>query len=214
MPPAIQLPDYLTSVASSPLRPWMQRPPWELTTNASAIVRTLLTGLAPREYRIAEDIAVHHTATVEAGAVLKGPLVLGPRCFVAAGAYLRGGNWLAADCGLGPGTELKSSFLLEGSKLAHFNFVGDAILGAGVNMEAGSIICNFRNERAEKEIRVRLNGALHGTGVDKFGALVGDGVRIGANAVLAPGTLLLPDSIVARTALCDQEAMDVLAPLQ
>mgnify|MGYP002720338789 FL=1 len=196
MPLPIQLSDYLASIASSPLRPWMHELPWELTTNAAHIVQTLLSGLDPREYRISNEIAVHHTATVEAGAVLKGPLILGPRCFVAAGAYLRGGNWLAADCGLGPGTELKSSFLLDGCKLAHFNFVGDSILGAGINMEAGSIICNYRNERPDKEVRVRLNGALHGAGVEKFGALLGDGIRVGANAVLAPGTLLLPESIV------------------
>lgn len=183
----------------------MHLPPWELTANAAALVRTLVATLDPHEYRIANEVAVHHTATVEAGAILKGPLLLGPRSFVAAGAYLRGGNWLAADCSLGPGTELKSSFLMDGSKLAHFNFVGDSILGAGTNMEAGSIICNFRNERPEKEVRVRLGAALHGTGVEKFGALLGDGVRIGANAVLAPGTLLAPQSVVGRTALCDQE---------
>jgi NDP-sugar pyrophosphorylase family protein len=183
----------------------MHLPPWELTAKAVTIVQTLLVDLDPREYRIQEGIAVHHTATVEAGATLKGPLLLGPHCFVAAGAYLRGGNWLAAGCSLGPGTELKSSFLFEGSKLAHFNFVGDSILGAGINMEAGSIICNFRNERPEKEVRVRLDGKLHGTGTEKFGALLGDGARVGANAVLAPGTLLPPKSVVGRTVLCDQE---------
>jgi UDP-N-acetylglucosamine diphosphorylase / glucose-1-phosphate thymidylyltransferase / UDP-N-acetylgalactosamine diphosphorylase / glucosamine-1-phosphate N-acetyltransferase / galactosamine-1-phosphate N-acetyltransferase len=49
--------------------------------------------------------------------------------FIAAGAYVRGGCWLEANCVLGPGAELKSSFVFAGTKLAHFNFVGDSILG-------------------------------------------------------------------------------------
>ena len=101
--------------------------------------------------------------------------------------------------------ELKSSFVFAGTKLAHFNFVGDSILGAGVNLEAGSVICNYRNERADKEVRVRIDGALHPTGCQKFGAVVGDQCRIGANAVVAPGALLVPGSVVARTSLRDDE---------
>eukprot|EP01032_Pedospumella_encystans_P034388 gene34388-38873_t len=135
------------------------------------------------DYAIDGDVAVHRSATVEPGAVLKGPLVVGPGCFIAAGAYLRGGNWLDARCSIGPGAELKSSFVFAGTALAHFNFVGDSVLGAGVNLEAGSIVCNHRNERAAKEILVRgADGALRPTGCEKFGALVGDGARIGANA--------------------------------
>jgi NDP-sugar pyrophosphorylase family protein len=150
-------------------------------------------------------MALHTTVTVESGAVLKGPLIVGPHCFIAAGAYLRGGNWIDAHCTFGPGAELKSSFVFAGTKLAHFNFVGDSILGAGVNLEAGSVICNYRNERDDKEVRVRIKGALHPTGCQKFGAVVGDECRIGANAVLAPGALLVPRSVVVRTSLRDDE---------
>lgn len=75
-----------------------------------------------------------------------------------------------------------------------------------MNLEAGSIVANYRNERADKEIRIRRGGTLHGTGVEKFGALIGDRVRIGANAVIAPGALLLPGQVVPRLALVDQEA--------
>lgn len=165
----------------------------------------LLGGPPAGEYVVANEIAVHRTAAVEPGAVLKGPLVLGPGCLVAAGAYLRGGNWVAAGCTFGPGAELKSSFVFAGTRLAHFNFVGDSVLGEGVNLEAGSVICNYRNERADKQVRVRVDGRLQGTGHDKFGALLGDGCRIGANAVVAPGALLEPSTVVGRTALLDQE---------
>jgi NDP-sugar pyrophosphorylase family protein len=62
------------------------------------------------------------------GAVLKGAVIIGEGSFVAAGAYLRGGVYLGSNCIVGPSCEMKSSFMLGGSKLAHFNFVGDLSL--------------------------------------------------------------------------------------
>jgi NDP-sugar pyrophosphorylase family protein len=200
----VDIPSFVASFRAELAR-WSGLAPWELTAQSASIVRTLLAGLAPNDFHVADEIAVHRSATIEPGAVLKGPLILGAGCFVAAGAYLRGGNWVAGNCTIGPGAELKSSFVFAGSHLAHFNFVGDSVLGEGVNLEAGSIVCNHRNERAAREIFVRLASGLCATGVDKFGALVGDGARIGANAVLAPGVLLPPRSVIQRGALVDQE---------
>lgn len=179
--------------------------PWQLTSEAEYYIGVLLTTLPAAEYVMTGAVAIHRSSTVEAGAVVKGPAIIGPRCFVAAGAYLRGGVWLEADCIIGPGAELKSSFMFAGSKLAHFNFVGDSLIGRDVNLEAGSIVANYRNERDDKEIRVRTGSGLMATGVTKFGALLGDHSRIGANAVLAPGVLLLPHGIVGRGQLLDQE---------
>lgn len=198
----VQVVDYIAAIKQSPLAPWAELAPWALTVEAGARVHSLLAGLGA-DYAVEGDIAVHYSARIEAGAVLKGPLIIGPDCFVAAGAYLRDGNWLDSRCIIGPGAELKSSFMFAGSKLAHFNFVGDSVLGADVNLEAGSLICNYRNERADKIVRVRVGDQLHSTDCDKFGALVGDRCRIGANGVLAPGSLLLPGTVVPRLGLHD-----------
>uniref|UniRef100_C5CWT6 Transferase LpxA family n=1 Tax=Variovorax paradoxus (strain S110) TaxID=543728 RepID=C5CWT6_VARPS len=210
MPNAIDLTVYIAGFAASPLARWGGLAPWEITARAAEIVRELLAALPAGEFAVEGEVAIHRSATVEAGAVLKGPLIIGAGCFVAAGAYLRGGNWVGERCTLGPGSELKSSFVFAGTALAHFNFVGDSVLGAGVNLEAGSIVCNHRNERAAKQIFVRAGegGALQATGSEKFGALAGDGVRIGANAVIAPGALLRPGLVIARASLLDQELPD------
>jgi len=194
---------HIASFAASALKAYVGMPPWDLTIRSRAIVEDLFASLG-REYHFEDCIAIHKSARIEPGAVVKGPAIIGPDCFVASGAYIRDGCWLDARCILGPGAELKSSFLFEGVKLAHFNFVGDSILGAGCNLEAGSIIANYRNERADPAIRFSVNGEWISTGVEKFGALLGDGVRIGANAVIAPGALLTAGSIVPRLALVDQ----------
>ena len=205
MPNNVHLPSYIATFNRSPLARWCNASPWEITCQSEEIIRQLLAELPIGEYVIADEVAIHRSATVETGAVLKGPLILSAACFVANGAYLRGGNWVAANCTFGPGSELKSSFVFANTKLAHFNFVGDSVLGEGVNLEAGSVICNYRNEREAKEVMFRLESGLHPTGVTKFGALIGDDSRIGANAVVAPGALCRPGSVVRRAELCDQE---------
>ncbi len=205
MHPRVSIADYVSDFPDSPLAKYITLEPWRLTAQSALVVRELLATLPTAEFIISDQVAIHRTAVVEPGAVLKGPLILGPECFVAASAYLRGGNWVANNCTFGPGAELKSSFVFPATKLAHFNFVGDSVLGTGVNLEAGSIICNYRNERTNKEIRIRLGESLFSTGAEKFGALVGDGCRIGANAVVAPGALLTPGFVVRRTELLDQE---------
>lgn len=176
---------------------------WHVTQAAEHHVLALLGKLSPG-YRLQGNVAVHETATVEPGAILKGPTVIGPHSFVAAGAYLRGGTYLGSHCIIGPSCELKSSFMLDGSKLAHFNFVGDSLLGENVNVEAGAVIANYRNEFDGANITILFNQCIIETGVRKFGALVGDGVRIGANAVVAPGALLEPRTTVPRLGLVDQ----------
>lgn len=197
------LTEHIAAFSNSPLAALTEKTPWALTTNSVLAVRRLLNGIG-EEFCISDDVAIHHTATVEAGALVKGPAVIGPRCFIAAGSLIRGGCWLEENCIIGPGSELKSSFLFAGSKLAHFNFVGDSVVGARVNLEAGSIVANFRNELADPKIRILHAGEIVDTGVDKFGALIGDDCKFGANAVVAPGAIFERGTIVARLTLVDQ----------
>lgn len=203
--PPISLPEYIAAFSTSPLARWADVLPWEMTQEAPAVVRQLLATLDFSEFKVSGEVAIHTSATVEDGAVIKGPCILGAHCFVAAGAYIRGGNWVADHCTFGPGAELKSSFVFHGTKLAHFNFVGDSILGSDVNLEAGSIICNYRNERDNKEVQVQIGGRRYSTSCTKFGALVGDYSRIGANAVIAPGAILHSGFVARRASLFDSE---------
>lgn len=107
---------------------------------------------------------------------------------------------------IGPGCEAKTVMMFEGSKLAHLSFAGDSIIGSGTNVEGGAIIANYRNEFDNKNIRIKRNGKTIDTGVEKFGALLGDGVRLGANSVIAPGALLEKGQVVGRLELIDQQA--------
>lgn len=195
--------DYVARVRQSPFIGYGTVAPWFWASHAEAWIREATEALGD-DYVVSDGVAIHRTATVEQGAIVKDPAILGPNTFVAATAYLRGGVFLDDGCIVGPGAELKTSFMFAGAKLAHLNFVGDSVLGASVNVEAGAMIANYRNERADKSIRIAHAGRVIETGVEKFGALVGDGARIGANAVIAPGAILEAGTIVPRLALIDQ----------
>ena len=105
---------------------------------------------------------------------------------------------MARGAKVGISCEIKTTIIPENSAVAHFNFVDDSIIGREVNIEAGSIVANHFNERKDKSIYVHNAGQCICTGMHKFGSIIGDGCRIGANAVLSPGTLLGKNTIVKR----------------
>lgn len=177
--------------------------PWMLTHHAAEMIQLKILEL-DADFSIRNNIAIHNRARIEEYVVLKGPVIISANCFVAAHAYLRQGVWLGEDVSIGPGCEIKSSFILPNASLAHFNFVGDSIIGSYVNIEAGAIIANHHNEREDKRIDVMIGKDRVSTGIEKFGALIGDYTKIGANAVLSPGTILEKNSVVKRLALIEQ----------
>ena len=177
--------------------------PWVIVPLIQAILTRRMNQLSS-DFQVKGTVAIHKTAVIEEHAILKGPLIISQNCFVAAHAYLRGGVYLGNRVSLGPGCEIKSSLVFSNSALAHFNFVGDSLVGSGVNMEAGAVIANCFNERISKEVEVMIKSKRIKTGLEKFGALVGDQSRIGANAVLSPGTVLPGKSIVKRLQLVQQ----------
>lgn len=130
-------------------------------------------------------------AIVEPTVVIRGgPVFVGPGAHLAAGAYVRGPAYLGAGATVGHSSEVKNSILLHGASAPHFNYVGDSILGPGVNLGAGVKLGNLRLDRGP--VNVLWRGVRVETGLKKLGALIGDGCSLGCNAVCNPGTVLYP----------------------
>lgn len=130
-------------------------------------------------------------AIIEPTVVIRGgPVFVGPGAHLAAGAYVRGPAYLGAGSTVGHSSEVKNSILLHGACAPHFNYVGDSILGPGVNLGAGVKLGNLRLDRGP--VSVLWRGVRVETGLKKLGALIGDGCSLGCNAVCNPGTVLYP----------------------
>ena len=133
-------------------------------------------------------ISIGEGTTVEEGAYIQGPCIIGKHCHVRHGSYIRPYLLTGNRCVIGHATETKCSIFLHGAKAPHFNYIGDSILGNDVNMGAGAICSNVRLD--QKEISVHLSEKKFRTGLKKFGALIGDFSQIGCHVVLNPGVLL------------------------
>jgi len=179
--------------------------PWEITSDLTSFLEKRIPALTENgAYTVKDNIAIHYTAIIERNVTIKGPAIIGPLCHIAANAYLREGIHLVEKVKIGPGCEVKSSIVFGNTALAHFNYIGNSIIGNHVNFEAGAIAANHYNERSDKRIAVMYKDEIIKTSVQKFGTLTGDHTKVGANAVLSPGTILHPDSIVKRLDLIEQ----------
>lgn len=140
-------------------------------------------------------VYLHPTVTLPPTATIIGPTWIGANTEIRPGAFIRGNVIVGEHCVLGNSCEYKNCLLLNRVQTPHFNYVGDSILGNGAHFGAGVICSNVRLD--QKNVTIALpGGVVVDTGLRKFGAIVGDRAEVGCNAVLQPGTLLGPRSLV------------------
>jgi len=148
----------------------------------------------PRAWLIGTEIVIEKGATVEAGAYIEGPAFIAKGAVIRHGAYIRGYVYVGPGGIIGHTTEAKETILLKEAKAAHFAYLGNSILGAFVNLGAGTKLANLRIDHGHIKIKTPTQ-TLH-TQLKKFGALLGDHAQTGCNSVTNPGTILLPKSII------------------
>lgn len=139
-----------------------------------------------------ELITIGSGTVVEPGAYIKGPCIIGSHCTIRHGAYIRGNVIVGDRCVIGHATEVKESIFLNEAHAAHFAYVGDSVLGNGVNLGAGTKLANLKIDQTQ--VFVKVGGEFFATGLRKFGAVLGDRVQLGCNSVTNPGTLMAPGS--------------------
>jgi bifunctional UDP-N-acetylglucosamine pyrophosphorylase / glucosamine-1-phosphate N-acetyltransferase len=137
------------------------------------------------------------TTTVAAGAEI-GPHVvavdaeIGPEAVVGPFCYLRPGTVLGRRSKAGVFVELKKTRIGEGTKVPHLSYMGDAELGAGTNVGAGSITANFP----------------HRAGQPKGKTTIGDNVRVGVDTVFVAPVTVGDDAWTAAGAVVTDDVPD------
>lgn len=113
---------------------------------------------------VLRDVSVADNSSVHAMSHLQNAIV-GEGCNVGPYARLRPGTVLAEGARVGNFVETKKANIGAGSKVNHLSYIGDCDMGAGVNIGAGTITCNY-------------------DGVNKHKTEIGDGVFVGSNSTL------------------------------
>jgi bifunctional UDP-N-acetylglucosamine pyrophosphorylase/glucosamine-1-phosphate N-acetyltransferase len=129
-----------------------------------------------RDSRLGARTLVHSNCHIE-GATTADNCEIGPS------ARLRPGAELASNVKIGNFVEVKKSRIADGSKVNHLTYIGDAEVGAGVNVGAGTITCNY--DGANKHKTTIGNNVFIGSGVNLVAPVeVGEGATIGAGSTI------------------------------
>ena len=157
--------------------------PWEAIKNLEKYL------LEQKDEKIIGDGTV-----IDKSAKIEGRVIIGKNCIIRDNVLIRGGCIIGDNVIIGHAVEIKNSILLNDSSAGHLNYIGDSIIGNEVKIGGGAITANFRFD--QQSIIVKFNDDKFNTDMIKLGSMVGDGSRIGANAVLNPGTILGKNTLV------------------
>ena len=161
--------------------------PWEALAGIKDFILSVGPTLEGYD-EVSPQVWVHKTATVAPTAFLGGPCIIGPETEVRHCAFIRGSALVGAHCVVGNSVELKNVILFDNVQTPHYNYVGDSILGYKAHMGAGSITSNVKSDKTHVVV---TDGAERiDTGRKKVGAMLGDGVEVGCNSVLNPGSVI------------------------
>lgn len=173
---------------SHPLTYWMDvGHPWDLLeANTSFLEHIPSTneGIIEDGVTLKNTVSVGEGSVIKAGTYIEGPCTIGKNCRIGPHAYIRGATSIGDDCHIGHCSELKNSIIMNGTKIPHFNYIGDSVVGSGCNFGAGTKIANLRHDHTN----VRVCGK--DTRRKKFGAVIGDGVQFGINCSINVGTMI------------------------
>lgn len=183
----------ITSWQPSEIPEWgdMARP-WSILSYGSAGLISMMKELFAEN---PESIFVHPSAKIGEFVQIEGPCYVGEDAEIRHSAYLRKGSWISRNSIVGHSTEVKNSILLPNSNAPHFNYVGDSIIGFGVNLGAGTKLSNVRNDRRGVILTMK-DGDRVDSGLSKLGAVIGNGSQLGCNVVTNPGCIIAPKSMI------------------
>ena len=162
---------------------------WEALPLIPAYVQELAAELNVSEYeKHPDNVWIHKTANIAPSAYIGSNVIIGARTEVRHCAYIRKDVIVGDGAVVGNSTELKNVILFDEVQVPHYNYVGDSILGYKSHFGAGVITSNVKSDSTP--VSVSCGEMRIDTGLKKFGAILGDNVEIGCNAVLNPGTVI------------------------
>jgi len=131
---------------------------------------------------VADTVVIHAFSHLE-GATLETGVAIGPYARLRPGAVLKKGSRI------GNFVEMKKAVLGEGAKANHLTYLGDATVGAGANIGAGTITCNY-------------------DGYFKHQTVIGERAFIGSNSALIAPVKIGADAIVAAGSAVSRDVAD------
>jgi NDP-sugar pyrophosphorylase family protein len=191
--------DLFKGPIKGPMQEWLYRHlnPHEILHNLKDLFADLrescIEGLVDEGVAITGPVHIGRGSRIHSGVVLDGPVFIGDNVSVRCHAQLRKMAFLSSNCVVGHGADIKHSLCLDGAKIQDGTFVGDSVLGVGARVGSGAILSNRKFNQSEIRVQAHQGSSeFESTGLEFLGSILGDYVRLGANVVLSPGTVIGP----------------------
>lgn len=159
--------------------------PWDILTAAEQILKDIedsRLGTIEENVVIRGRVILGKGSVIMSGTYIEGPCIIGEDTVVGPNAYIRPGSVIGNNCHIGHAVEIKNSTVFDNTKIPHYNYIGDSVIGSGCNFGAGTKIANLRHDKGIVSV-----GGMS-TGRKKFGAVIGDNVLFGINCSINTGS--------------------------
>ncbi|MEK6916725.1 MAG: DapH/DapD/GlmU-related protein, partial [Nanoarchaeota archaeon] len=172
--------------------------PWSLLEAneflLSKIKRTI-SGEVEKYAVIKGPVIIGKGTVIKSGSYIEGPAAIGDNCKIGPNCYIRAHSSIGNDCKIGNAVEVKNTIIGDRTSIGHLSYVGDSVIGDDVNFGAGTIIANLRHDGTN--VNSPVKGDMIDTGRKKFGAVIGDNVKLGIKTSIYPGRKFWPGSKTA-----------------
>lgn len=162
--------------------------PWDLIeANRWALnrIKHKVSGILEEGARLIGPVTVAETARIRSGAYIEGPAFVDEESDIGPNCYIRSCTSIGKKVRIGNACEIKNSVIMDKVHIGHLSYVGDSILGEACNLGAGTITANFRLDAGT--IKMLVKDKVVDSRRKKLGAVLGDNVKTGINALLMPG---------------------------
>jgi UDP-N-acetylglucosamine diphosphorylase/glucosamine-1-phosphate N-acetyltransferase len=181
-------------------RPWdlLKANRWALTRMEHHVYGRIENGA-----RLIGPMTVAETARVRSGAYIEGPAFIDEESDIGPNCYIRPCTSIGRKVRIGNACEIKNSVVMDNTHIGHLSYMGDSVIGEGCNLGAGTITANYRLDAGT--IKMRVKDAVVDSGRRKLGAVLGDGVKAGINALFMPGVKVGNESWVGPNVIVHRD---------
>jgi len=180
--------------------------PWQLLDANKFILDKLETqnfGNVEENVIIKNEVFIGNNTRIMSGTYVEGPVYIGEGNIIGPNAYIRPYSCICNNCHIGNSSEVKNSIVMSNTNFPHFNYVGDSIVGSGVNLGAGTKIANLK--LTNTTVKMEIEGKIIDTKRRKFGTIIGDNVKTGISANIICGVKIGEYSLIGANTLVNED---------
>lgn len=180
--------------------------PWDLLeANRWALMRSKhkINGILESGANLLDRVTVAETARIRSGAYVEGPAYIDEGCDIGPNCYIRPNTSIGKKVRIGNACEIKNTIVMDEVHIGHLSYVGDSIIGEKCNIAAGTITANYRLDA--NTVKMMVKDRVVDSGRRKLGAILGDNVKTGINALFMPGIKVGNDSCIGPNVIVQRD---------